>query len=594
MFNKLRSLGLGTRIIAITLVMMIVVVTINYIVFVTKFRSTSLKNLAEKAAAFTAVADAAKDEAAILFRTKAFDSPALLAELEEIRKAGRPYTDARIFGTIPVVFGWQSAGKAAEREGIEFHIAAFDARNKKNEPDKGSFREALLRDVIRQTQSGGADGLARIDPASNSLHYMRTIKLTHECMLCHGVRGNEYDTDGDGIDILGFKMEGWKPGDLHGAYEVVMPLNKMDQEVASFITSGLAWTGPIVVGGSALFILLLRVMFNRPVRGLIARVRDIAEGEGDLTLRVNADSKDELGELGRWFNIFIGKIHDIIAEVAGSAREVAAAATEIAASSEEMATSMNEQSSQVTQISSATEQMSASIVEVARKSNDAAKNASDSGKMAEEGGAIVTETIDGMQGISDAVTAGAASVTELGTRSEQIGKIIEVINDIADQTNLLALNAAIEAARAGEHGRGFAVVADEVRKLADRTTKATEEIAGSITAIQTGTGQAVSKMNIGSEQVAVGAKRATEAGESLSRIVASAREVEKMIQSIAAAAEEQSAASEQISRNIEGISAVSRQATEGANQAASAAAQLSSRAEQLQALVGRFKTMPAH
>ncbi|MEZ6190121.1 MAG: methyl-accepting chemotaxis protein [Phycisphaerales bacterium] len=348
-----------------------------------------------------------------------------------------------------------------------------------------------------------------------------------------------------------------------------------------------------VIGVTAVAVIIIAFFFarmlSRPINLLVARLKDIAEGEGDLTQRVDQDRKDELGDLGKWFNTFVAKIHGVISEVGATAREVAGAATEIAASSEEMAQGMGEQNQQVTQISAAVEEMSASVIEVARKSAEAANNAQASGKVAQEGGRVVSETIQGMNEISGAVTASAASVSELGKRGEQIGQIIEVINDIADQTNLLALNAAIEAARAGEHGRGFAVVADEVRKLADRTTKATEEIGESITAIQTETGQAVERMNAGTEQVRVGVEKATQAGRSLEQIVAGAQEVAMMIQSIAAAAEEQSAASEEVSRGVQEVSAVTNQSAEGASQAAMAANQLSTKAEQLQALVGRFK-----
>ncbi len=347
----------------------------------------------------------------------------------------------------------------------------------------------------------------------------------------------------------------------------------------------------------AIFVMVTAVVANllttktilKPIKLMVDRLKDIAEGEGDLTQRVDEDRKDELGELGKWFNLFVKKIHGVICEVRDTAHEVAGASTQIAASSEEMAQGISEQNQQVTQISAAVEEMSTSIIEVARKSSEAANNARESGRVAEEGGQVVADTISGMNQISEAVSASAASVSELGKRGEQIGQIIDVINDIADQTNLLALNAAIEAARAGEHGRGFAVVADEVRKLADRTTKATEEIGESITAIQTETEQAVQRMTAGTEQVQIGVEKATQAGQSLEQIVSGAQEVATMIQSIAAAAEEQSSASEEVSKGVQAVSAVTSQSAEGANQSARAASQLSGKAEQLQALVGRFR-----
>ncbi len=566
---------------------LVTVVAVNYIVFVTKYKRSATRAMVERAAAFTAVADEAKNYVADLNTGGTFDTAKLLEGLEKDLAAGKPYSESRVFGTIPVVAGWTAAKAAAERENIDFRISAYEARNKENEPALDSFEGKLLTELTAQVKAGGEEVIHGIDEETNSLHYMRAITLGQECMLCHGDPATS--PTGDGKDVLGFTMENWEPGYMHGAYHVVLPLEVMNQQVAGFITGGLIWTVPIVIGAVVLFVFILRIVFVKPINYLIDRIKDIAQGEGDLTQQIDVKSNDEIGRLGGLINLFIQNIHDVISEVTRTTHAVAGAATEIAASSEEIACGMKEQSSQITQISSAVEEMSASIIEVARKSGEAANDAGESGKVAEEGSGVVRETIAGMNAISDAVSAGAASVSELGKRGEQIGQIIEVINDIADQTNLLALNAAIEAARAGEHGRGFAVVADEVRKLADRTTKATEEIAESITAIQTETGEAVAKMNAGTAQVAVGVEKASEAGKSLEKIVTGARNVATNVQSIAAAAEQQSSAATEVSRNIESITAVTAQSTEGAQQAAQAATQLSGMAEELFALVRKFK-----
>lgn len=586
------SLKLSNRILIATGLLLVTVVTVNYIVFLTNFQSSAQQAMVERAAWFTAAADEAKNHVGRLNELQTFDSKKLLDEVAQARRDGRPYDQTAIFDTLPIVAGWKSAEIAAQRENAQFRITAFNARNPDNQPQRNSFEEKLMTDLTEQVNAGGDETLARVDPATDTLHFVRAIRLTADCMMCHGDPANS--PTGDGRDILGFPMEGWTAGRVHGAYHVLMPNQPMRADVRSFLIGGLMWTLPLVIAGAGFFFWLLNTVFSRPVNALIGRLRDIAEGEGDLTQRVEVNNNDEIGLLGTNFNRFVTRIHDVVAEVSGVTYEVAGAATEIAASSEELAAGMREQTQQMDEIARSIESMAHSAGEVATQSEETANMASQAGQIAREGGDVVKQAIEGMAAISQTVTNASESVEELGRRGAQIGQIIEVINDIADQTNLLALNAAIEAARAGEHGRGFAVVADEVRKLADRTTLATREVADSIEAVQTETTQAVNRMKAGSQEVERGVERTGQAGENLVQIVSNSDRISQMVQSIAMAADNQSQSAAQINQSIETIVAVTRQSDEATSQSATAAAQLSSKAEQLQRIVSIFKTNARH
>ncbi|GAB1371114.1 hypothetical protein MASR1M45_11760 [Candidatus Kapaibacterium sp.] len=233
--------------------------------------------------------------------------------------------------------------------------------------------------------------------------------------------------------------------------------------------------------------------------------------------------------------------------------------------------------------------MSRTITENAMSASRTAEVATKNSTMASESGKVVEQTVQKMKDIAGVVQNSANSIEQLGESSKQIGEIISVIDDIADQTNLLALNAAIEAARAGEQGRGFAVVADEVRKLAERTTEATKQIAKMIKGIQQETEQAVVAMNKGTVEVQSGIQLADRAGESLKQILTSTHEVLDMVNQIAAASEEQSATSEQISKNVIAISKVTADSTSRIEDVAKTADELAQLTEQLRDLVMTFK-----
>ncbi len=310
---------------------------------------------------------------------------------------------------------------------------------------------------------------------------------------------------------------------------------------------------------------------------------------GDLTVRVNGNKNGLYKDYQEVINNVADSLTNVIAEVTQAVKATASSAAEISSSTEEMAAGAEEQSQQATEVAGAVEQMTKTIIETTQNAVSASDASKQYGDIAKEGGNVVDETIQGINKIAAVVRTASDTVNKLGNSSKEIGEIIEVIDDIADQTNLLALNAAIEAARAGEQGRGFAVVADEVRKLAERTTKATKEIASMIKQIQIDTDGAVISISEGNQEVENGKLSADKAGIALNKIIKGAQNVVDIISQVAAASEEQSSASEQISKNIEAISSVTQQSAAGIQQVAGSAGDLSRLTENLENLISRFK-----
>ncbi|MFZ4574448.1 MAG: HAMP domain-containing methyl-accepting chemotaxis protein [Phycisphaerales bacterium] len=325
------------------------------------------------------------------------------------------------------------------------------------------------------------------------------------------------------------------------------------------------------------------------LRGTLSRF-----AKGDLSERAVTTAKDEVSLVALEANTMADSMSKMVEEIRMASEQVAAAAHEIDASGQEVRRQTDEQAARIEQLGAAMTQMSQVTEVVATRSQEASQTAADSGRAASEGGEVVNEALTGMKTIDATVSTSASLVQDLGKRGEQIGQIIKVIDDIAEQTNLLALNAAIEAARAGEHGRGFAVVADEVRKLADRTTKATEEVGRSISAIREQTKCAVEQMGTGTARVRDGVARAQTARERLDEIVSGTNHVSSMIGNIAAAAEEQRSSTQSVLDGIGELTASARAVKEGATESAQAASMLAEHAGRMRDLVNRFtlKTEP--
>jgi methyl-accepting chemotaxis protein len=324
-----------------------------------------------------------------------------------------------------------------------------------------------------------------------------------------------------------------------------------------------------------------------PVQNLEQQAEKIAAG--DLTVRIIQESRDEIGMLAASFVKMTDSLRATLQSVDSTSAQVATASNQLQSTSEQIATGAEEVSCQAQTVATASEELSATSGNIAQNCLSAAQGSQQATEAARTGAKVVSQTVDVMTRIAERVTSTARSVEELGARSDQIGTIVGTIEDIADQTNLLALNAAIEAARAGEQGRGFAVVADEVRALAERTSRATREIGDMIKTIQMETKSAVTAMHEGVLEVTQGTDEAAKSGIALQEILEQINAVTAQVNQIATAAEEQSATTTEITNNIHQISEVVKQTAQGSQESAAASAQLARLSDDLRSLVKQFR-----
>ncbi len=558
MWNKICSLGLGLRIAAVTLLVLATVLTVNNVVFVRGFTASAENAMVNRAQTFTALADETKAHVATLHKIGAFNQEQLLTELKSDLAAGKPYTESKIFKTIPVVAGWLAAGEAAKRENIEFHTPAFEARNKNNEPKPGSFEYTLLRDLTTQVEGGGESTIHRVDQTTNSLHYMRAIRLDESCLGCHGDPATSPNKNGK--DILGFAMENWKAGKVHGAFHVVLPLKPVDDQVAGFIGGSLMWTVPMFVASGVLFLWLIRRMLTRPIGRIVDALSAIARR--DLTNPpLGVHTNDEIGRLSQATDSMSSTLAQVVTEIRTASTQIESGAGQIAAASQTMAQGASEQASSLQQISASVEEMSGQTQQSAENARQASTLAEESKKSADRGQQEMQEM--------------SRAVNEIKQSSAEISKIIKVIDEIAFQTNLLALNAAVEAARAGEAGKGFAVVAEEVRNLAQRSAEAAKNTAGMIE-------ESVKRSDNGVEI-------ATRVGKALEEITTSTNKVNTLLAEIASASGEQATGISQVNQGVGQLDQVTQQSAGNSEELASSAEEMSSQVAALNALVGQFR-----
>ncbi|HCL3527875.1 TPA: methyl-accepting chemotaxis protein PctA [Pseudomonas aeruginosa] len=358
--------------------------------------------------------------------------------------------------------------------------------------------------------------------------------------------------------------------------------------LSKFRVSAIAAALISIVAILVLLGLLIRLLMQ-PLHLMGRAMQDIAQGEGDLTKRLAVTSRDEFGVLGDAFNQFVERIHRSIREVAGTAHKLHDVSQLVVNASNSSMANSDEQSNRTNSVAAAINELGAAAQEIARNAADASHHASDANHQAEDGKQVVEQTIRAMNELSEKISASCANIEALNSRTVNIGQILEVIKGISEQTNLLALNAAIEAARAGEAGRGFAVVADEVRNLAHRAQESAQQIQKMIEELQVGAREAVATMTESQRYSLESVEIANRAGESLSSVTRRIGEIDGMNQSVATATEEQTAVVDSLNMDITEINTLNQEGVGNLQATLRACGELETQAGRLRQLVDSFK-----
>lgn len=551
-----------------------------------------------------------KSRAVILMAEAARDEMSKKLGMGVIKPFDQFDSKQKLLEAVPIITAINMAQRNAEELNYEFRVPKVSPRNPKNEPTPFEL------EVLDELKATNAKEKVVIE--GDKIRYFRPIRLSEECLYCHGAPKGEPDP-------FGTPKENWKAGEIHGAFQIIASLDEANAQVlqSSIFTAVETAVILLLIGVAVWFLVNLSIVsplfrirnFAQAVAGgdldvepegtfaaelgvvknaiatmvnnLKAKMTE-AEQQKDEAQKAKGQAETAMGEAQQQeakANKLLTKMQRIAGEASLIAEQVTSAADELSSQADQVSQGAEVQRDRTGQTATAMEEMNATVLEVAQNSASSATSAQQAKEKAQEGARIVRDATAAISEVHELTVTLKQSMGELGEQTTDIGQIMNVIEDIADQTNLLALNAAIEAARAGEAGRGFAVVADEVRKLAEKTMDATKEVGNAIQTIQAGASANIKRVDTAATAVEKATELAAQSGESLEMIVEFADETSGQVQSIATAAEEQSAASEEINHAVDDINMIASETAEGMNQSAEAITELARLSSQLRTLI---------